>query len=140
RLRVDRAREDPWRRPLGSGRLYTLVFRRPESRLARDRSAHARFSRSRARRGRPCGWETRCEGIHVRAPVRDDGIGGSCQVSTFLDIADARGTTPTTMEVSPEAGHAHSMSRLARNRSDGGMVRPRTFAVFRLMVRSNFVG
>src|SRR5215470_15645904 len=35
---------------------------------------------------------------------------------------------------------AHSMSRLARSRSDGGMVRPKTFAVLRLMISSNFVG
>jgi len=38
-------------------------------------------------------------------------------------------------------GHrAYSITSSARARSDGGMARPNTFAVFRLMTNSNFVG
>jgi len=35
---------------------------------------------------------------------------------------------------------AHSITRSARSKSDGGIVRPSAFAVFRLITSSNFVG
>src|SRR5215471_7610418 len=36
--------------------------------------------------------------------------------------------------------HGYSMTRSARSSSDGGIVRPRAFAVLRLIASSNFVG
>src|SRR5262249_60191825 len=56
----------------------------------------------------------------------------------LVGIQGSRGRQRAEKRRGPGCGH--SMTRSARSSRDGGIVKPRAFAVLRLMITSNFVG